>query len=213
MAVRCSAATPTEPGAITVHIAALGALPHGTMVRRAGARPGDLVVATGTIGDAALGLALRQGRGEGWKLDGAMRDHLVGRCLLPQPRVALAAALRGAASAAMDVSDGLAGDLAKLCRASGVGADIAVAAVPLSAAARAVLAAEPALVEAVLTGGDDFEIIATVSPDRIEGLRAQAASASVALTVIGTVAAGSREARFAPDGRALAFKRPSYSHF
>ena len=136
------------------------------MVRRAGARPGDLVVATGTIGDAALGLALRQGRGEGWKLDAAMRDHLVGRYLLPQPRIALAAALRGAASAAMDVSDGLAGDLAKLCRASGVAADIAVEAVPLSAAARAVLAAEPALMEAVLTGGDDFEIIAAVAPDR-----------------------------------------------
>jgi len=209
--------TDRSPGAITVYIAALGTVPHGTMVRRNGARPGDVVVATGTIGDAALGLVLRQGRGESWKLDAAMRQHLLARYLLPQPRTAIAEALRRHASAAMDVSDGLAGDLAKLARASGVAADVAVEKVPLSPAAHRALAAEPALIETILTGGDDFEVIATVAPDRLAALRAEANSATVAVTAIGTVtaaAAGAPAARFvAADGRALAFKRPSYSHF
>ncbi len=211
--------TDRSPGAVTVYIAALGTVPHGTMVRRKGARPGDLVVATGTIGDAALGLALRQRSRDDpaaaarWKLDDAARDHLLGRYLLPQPRNAVAEALRRHASAAMDVSDGLIGDLAKLCRVSGVGADVAVESVPLSPAARLALAAEPALIETVLTGGDDFEVIATVAPDRFEALRQEAASAGVTLTQIGTVTAGQGTRFRAPDGRVLVFRRASYSHF
>lgn len=205
--------TDRSPGAITVYIAALGTVPHGTMVRRKGARPGDLVIATGTIGDAALGLRLRQdpAAAERWGLDDAMRGHLYDRYLLPQPRNAAAEALRRHASAAMDVSDGLAGDLAKLCRVSAVAADIAVEQVPLSAAARRAVAAEPAVIETILTGGDDFEVVATVAADRLEVLRRDAAD--VPVTVIGTIAAG-RGARFrTADGRELAFKRAAYSHF
>ena len=208
--------TDRSPGGVTVHIAAFGSVPHGTMVRRAGARPGDRIVVTGTIGDAALGLVLRRDKtaAERWRLDDAMRQHLLDRYLVPQPRNAIAEALRRYASAAIDVSDGLAGDLAKLARASGVGIDAAVEAVPLSAAARRALAAEPAVIETILTGGEDFEIIAAVAPDKVEGLRAAAASASLEVTEIGVAAAQTREARFLTrDGRALAFKRPSYSHF
>jgi thiamine-monophosphate kinase len=207
--------TDRNPSAITVYIAALGTVPHGTMVRRKGARPGDLVVATGTIGDAALGLALRRDDGAAgrWKLDAAMRDHLLSRYLLPQPRTAIAEALLRYASAAMDVSDGLVGDLAKLCRVSGVAADIAIENVPLSPAARQAVAAEPALIETILTGGDDFEVIATVAPEKFEVFQREAAAAGVAVTRIGTVAAG-QGARFrTPDGRTLTFRRPSYSHF
>jgi thiamine-monophosphate kinase len=207
--------TDRSPGAITVYIAALGTVPHGGMVRRKGAQPGDLVVATGTIGDAALGLLLRQDAAAAgrWELDAAMRDHLLGRYLLPQPRTAIAEALRRHASAAIDVSDGLAGDVAKLCRVSGVAADIAVDEVPLSAAARQVAAAEPALIETILTGGDDFEVIATVAPDRFEALCREAAAAGVAMTRIGAVAAGQGANFRTRDGRALAFRRASYSHF
>jgi thiamine-monophosphate kinase len=207
--------TDRSPGAITVYIAALGAVPHGGMVRRKGARPGDVVVATGTVGDAALGLALRQDAAAAgrWRLDAAGRDHLNSRYLLPQPRTAIAEALRRHASAAMDVSDGLAGDLAKLCRASGVSADVATADVPLSPAAREAAAAEPALIETILTGGDDFEVIATVAPDRLETLRREAAAAGVTITRIGTVGAGQGAHFRDADGRALVFRRPSYSHF
>src|SRR5580704_7148056 len=118
--------TDRTPGPVTISIAAFGLLPCGTMVRRSGARPGDLVVVTGTIGDAALGLLVRRdpdtaGR---WRLDHRQRDHLIGRYLLPQPRNAVAEALRQHASAAMDVSDGLVGDLGKLCAVSGMAADI-----------------------------------------------------------------------------------------
>jgi thiamine-monophosphate kinase len=208
--------TDRSPGAITVTIAALGTVPHGTMVRRAGAREGDLVMATGTIGDAALGLVLRKDPAAAarWELDDAMRDHLLARYLLPQPRNAIAEALRRHASAALDVSDGLAGDLGKLCRVSGVGAAVAVRRVPLSAAARQVLASDPQAIETILTGGDDFEVVAAVPADHVGELRAEAAEAGVALTEIGVVVAGPREARFmAADGGALAFKRASYSHF
>ncbi len=208
--------TDKSPGAITVHIAALGTLPHGTMVQRKGARPGDIIVATGTIGDAALGLALRQGRGEkgARALDAAMRAHLLSRYLLPQPRTAIAEALRRHATAAMDVSDGLAGDLSKLCRVSGVAAEVAIADVPLSEAARAALAADPSLIETILTGGDDFEIIATLPPARVADFEIECKSAGVPVTRIGVVAAGPPAASFrTADGRVLNFAKPSYSHF
>jgi thiamine-monophosphate kinase len=204
------------PGAITVHVTALGTVPSGGMVRRAGAAPGQRILVTGTIGDAALGLMLRQDASAAarWGLDTAMRDHLLDRYLLPQPRNAIASTLRRHGAAAMDISDGLAGDLAKLCRASGVAADIAVEQVPLSAAARQALASEPSLIETILTGGDDYEIAIAADADAAEALRAEAASAGLIVTEIGTFAAGPPRARFRiADGRELAFAKPSYSHF
>ena len=97
-----------------------------------------------------------------------MRKHLASRYLLPQPRNALAEAVRTHAHAAMDVSDGLAGDLGKLCRASGVAAEIEIARVPLSDAARQALAAEPALIETILTGGDDYEVLCAMAPEKLD---------------------------------------------
>ena len=132
--------------------------------------------------------------------------------MLPQPRNALAEAVLHHAAAAMDISDGLAGDLAKLCRASAVAAEIDVARVPLSDAARAAIAAEPALLETVLTGGDDYEIVLTLAPENFAAFRAAAAAAGVAVTEIGRVQAG-EGARFMHQGKALTFTRPSYSHF
>src|SRR5262245_54984909 len=151
--------TDHTPGPISVSISAFGAVPHGRMVRRVGAAPGDRVVVTGTIGDAALGLMQRRDPGGAarWGLDTCQREHLERRYLVPQPRNALAEALRLHASAGMDVSDGLAGDLAKLCRASGIVAEVECARVPLSPAAGTALATEPALIETLLTGGDDYE--------------------------------------------------------
>src|SRR5262249_37314790 len=129
-------------------------------------------------------------------------------------RTGLAETLRGHASAALDISDGLAGDLAKLCRASGVTAQIEIGSVPLSDAARALVAAEPTLVERPLTGGDAYEILAAVPAGKVDGFRAGALAAGIAVTEIGRLAAGGAAPEFiGPDRRPLAFARPSYSHF
>jgi len=202
--------TDRTPGPVMVSISMFGSVPSGAMVRRAGARPGHRVFVTGTIGDAALGLVLRQGAT--WPLTAAQREHLLARYLLPQPRNALAEVLRAYASAAMDVSDGLAGDLTKLCRVSGVAAHIDVAAVPLSDAACAAVAADAAMRETALTGGDDFEVLCTVPPARADAFRAAARAAGVPVTDIGVVEAGAG-AHFMDGGRELAFQRLSFSHF
>jgi thiamine-monophosphate kinase len=206
--------TDRTPGPMAVSISAFGGVPHGKMVRRSTAKAGDSIVVTGTIGDAALGVLLRRDHdlAQRWRLSEAMNAELQQRYLLPQPRNLLAEAILRHATAAMDVSDGLAGDLGKLCRASSVAAEIDVARVPLSDAARAALAGDQALVETVLTGGDDYEIVLTLAPSQLGAFRTAAHAASVAVTEIGRVTAG-EGARFVHDGKTLAFARPSFSHF
>jgi len=206
--------TDRTPGPLQVSITAFGTLPTGSMVRRGGARPGDVLFVTGTVGDAALGLRLRKDPRAGASLTPTQRDHLFTRYLLPAPRNALAETLRAHASAALDVSDGLAGDLAKLCRASGVTTKVETALVPLSDAARAFVEADPALLEHALTGGDDYEILAAVPAAKAEGFRAAARATGVAVSEIGRVAAGDASPQFiGPDRRPIAFGQPSYSHF
>ena len=185
------------------------------MVRRAGAKPGDRVFVSGSIGDAALGVVLRKNTNLGatWNLSDAQRDHLLARYLVPQPRNALAEAVRTHASAAMDVSDGLVGDFTKLCRASKVAAEIAAARVPLSDAAQAAVAADPAMLETALTGGDDYEIVCTVPAAKADSFRAAAQAANVAVTEIGEIKAGEGVRFVDSAGQALAFKRASFSHF
>lgn len=206
--------TDHTPGPLSVSITAFGAVPHGAMVRRATAKPGDSIVVTGTIGDAALGVLLRRDPAlcARWRLSDSAAAALKDRYLLPQPRTALAGAVLHDAAAAMDVSDGLAGDLAKLCRTSGVAAEVDITRVPLSEAAQAAVAAQPDLLETVLTGGDDYEILLTLSPDKLAAFRDAAAATGIAATEIGRIAKG-QGARFLRDGKALSFARPSYSHF
>ena len=198
----------STPGPTTIYISAFGAVPTGTMVRRSGARAGDHVFVSGTIGDAALGLLVRKGE---------LKDtsgHLVGRYRLPQPRNALAETVRAHASAAMDVSDGLVADLAKLCRASNVSAEIEAARVPLSDAAMQALAADHGLIEPILTGGEDYEILCTVAPDRVSQFRAAASKVGVPVAGIGRIAAGDAPPRFLDgQGQPMRFTRPGYSHF
>ena len=207
--------TDRTPGPISISIAAFGLLPHGTIVRRRGAKPGDKVVVTGSIGDAALGLVLRRApeASRRWHLERRQHDHLIDRYLLPQPRNAIAEAIRRHASAAMDVSDGLVGDLGKLCAASGVTADISVGRVPLSDAARKVLASEPPLTETALTGGDDYEVVASVRPEALGALQAEATAAGVALTEIGEITSDAAVRFLNGEGKPVAFKRRSFSHF
>ena len=118
------------------------------------------------------------------------------------------------AGAAMDVSDGLAGDLAKLCAASGVSAAIDAPSIPLSAAAAALLSRGAVGIETLLAGGDDYEILCTIPENRFEAFAGAAARAGVAVTSIGTVVADSSAPRFLDgEGRDIALKRLSYSHF
>jgi thiamine-monophosphate kinase len=206
--------TDHTPGPLSVTVAAFGTVPHGKMVRRSTAKVGDLVLVTGKIGDAALGLLKRKDSllEKRWALTDDQSIDLKTRYLLPEPRTALAEAVLHHASAAMDVSDGLVGDLAKLCRASGVSAEVDVARVPLSDAAQTALAADPTLIETILTGGDDYEILLTLPPQRLEAFRTAAQLADVNVTEIGRIAAG-EGALFIRDGKPLTFARPSYSHF
>jgi thiamine-monophosphate kinase len=207
--------TDRTPGPITISIAAFGHVPRGKMVRRAGAKPGDLIVVTGTIGDAALGLMLRREPGNPTfeRLDSAARSQLADRYLLPQPRNAIALAIREHASASIDVSDGLAGDLTKLAAVSGVVASLNAKLVPLSDGARAVLQAEPKLIEQILSGGDDYEIAATVPENRLGALQAAASAAGIGLTTIGRIEQGEGITITGLDGKPLTLRRGSYSHF
>jgi thiamine-monophosphate kinase len=208
--------TVSTPGPLMISITAFGRVPASKMVHRSGARPGDRVVVTGTIGDAALGLdILKDGAVAGvLAKDDAAKAMLVGRYRVPQPRSALAAAVRDHARAAMDVSDGLAGDLTKLCRASGVSAVIDAPGIPLSAPAAALLAHGTVGIEAIVSGGDDYEILCTIPEDRFEDFAKAAATAGVAVTSTGTIIAGAAAPTFLDgEGREIVLKRLSYSHF
>jgi thiamine-monophosphate kinase len=208
--------TVSTPGPLTISITAFGRVPEGKMIHRSGARPGDHVVVTGTIGDAALGLdILRKGRvAMALANDTASRDMLVGRYRMPEPRNALASAIRAHAHAAMDVSDGLAGDLAKLCAASTVSATIELAAIPLSKGASTALTAGAASLSEIVSGGDDYEILCTVAPDALKPFVEAARTSGVAVNRIGTVVAGKAAPKFLDaKGAELALTRTSYSHF
>src|SRR6202040_2338678 len=162
--------TVSTPGPLMISITAFGRVAEGKMVHRSGAKPGDRVVVTGTIGDAALGLDLLKGGAAATALadDAAARAMLVEHYRVPQPRNALANAVRDHASAAMDVSDGLAGDLAKLCAASGVSAVIDAQSIPLSVPAATLLARGAIGIAAIVSGGDDYEILCAIPESSLE---------------------------------------------
>lgn len=227
-------------GPLTISVTALGRVPTGGMVRRTTARPGDLVCVTGTIGDAALGLdASKQARASRRLRDAlacrAPQDDaaepapesptwasalspeevafLVERYRRPQPRLAFAPALRDLASAAMDVSDGLAGDLAKLLRVSGVAGGLDLDRIPFSPAARAALAAEPGLRDRLVTGGDDYEILFTLPPELWPEAERRAAALGLPVTAIGAVAAGPGGLAVTARGAPHTLANPSFQHF
>lgn len=208
--------TDRTPGPLTVSITAFGAVPAGRMVRRGGAKPGDYVYVTGSIGDAALGLALRRDPSLGPRagLDDDAVRYLAGRFSRPRPPVAIAPGLLAIASAAMDVSDGLVKDFDRLCRASGVAGRLEAGLVPLSVPAQAALAAGCATLEGLLTGGEDYEVLATVAPDAAAGFEMRASSAGVCVTRIGVVTAGSAGATaIGATGEALSFTKTGWDHF
>lgn len=207
--------TVRSPAGIVVTVTVCGRVPAGRMVRRSGAREGDAVYVSGTIGDGALGLLASAGNEPSLAhLEDEACAELADRFLLPRPRTGLAGVLREHASAAMDISDGLAGDLQLLTAASGVSAAVDIARVPLSVPAHAVVERDPALIEVVLTGGDDYEILCTVEAARERAFAAAAARTGIQMTRIGSVIAGTAPPVFRDEaGRAVTFKRASYRHF
>jgi thiamine-monophosphate kinase len=183
------------------------------MVLRTTAKAGDLLCVTGTIGDAALGLKLRSSPAWAEALLPDEKAHLADRYLHPRPRYRLAAALREHASAAMDVSDGLAGDLAKMMRASGVSAMVETDQVPLSAAAAKAVRTSPDLLDLALTGGDDYEILCSVPEKNLDSFRKEADRVGVALSVIGRVVPGDDRPVFRMNGLERRYDVGSYQHF
>ena len=208
--------TVSTPGPVMISIAAWGRVPKGRMVHRFGAKPGDRVMVTGTIGDAVLGLDILKAGPAAAVLAGdpAARDGLIHRYRVPQPRNALAEVVRDFATASMDVSDVLAGDLTKLCAASQVSADVELSRVPTSGVARQLLACGAATMEKLISGGDDYEILCTVPESRCNAFAMEASRAGVPVTAIGTIAGGAGRPRFLdPQGRPISLKRLSFSHF
>ncbi|MGF1640325.1 MAG: thiamine-phosphate kinase [Rhodospirillales bacterium] len=175
--------TVATPGPLCLTITALGTVVPGTELRRSGARAGDAIYVSGTIGDATLGLRALAGTLP--PLSEALRATLITRYRVPEPRLALGQRLVGVAHAAADVSDGLVADLGHICDASGLSATLWVTRTPLSAAAAEAVRAEPELLRSVLTGGDDYELVFTASADAAPSIAAIAGELGVRLTEIG----------------------------
>ncbi|MFN3077358.1 MAG: thiamine-phosphate kinase [Alphaproteobacteria bacterium] len=203
--------TVATEGPAVLGLTAFGLTAEGRILRRSGAGVGDLVCVTGTVGDGALGLLAARGEFSGF--EPAHVQALAGRYRLPEPRVTLGPHLPGLASAGMDISDGLCQDLGHICRASGVGAEVHSDSLPLSAAARAVCLERPELMETVLCGGDDYELLFALPPDRIDRLMTLAAAAGVSATVIGRIIEGEGVRVVGLDGRPLVLGRSGYRHF
>lgn len=187
------------PGLSMLSVTAFGTVPQGAMLRRAGARPGDDLYVSGMLGDAALGLRVILGQIPGLAREAA--EALALRHRVPQPRMALGRALLGLAHAAMDVSDGLPGDLPHLCEASGVAAEVELALLPQSEAARAAIALDPALQAIAWGGGEDYELLFTAPISVRDVIEAAAAEAGTPVVRIGRIVAGQGVRLLDPAGQ------------
>jgi thiamine-monophosphate kinase len=201
----------STPGPASLTLTAIGEVAVGKEVRRGGAREGDRVWVSGTIGDAFLGLKVL--RGEYPELSPDDRAALIARFRLPEPRCGLGARLAGLAHALIDVSDGLLADLGHICEASGVGAEIALPQVPLSKAAERVTAGDEAMRAKLATGGDDYELLLTAPPQAGEGMAALAAELSVPITDIGAIVAGDTVRLLDGGGQEIAVEATGWRHF
>ena len=206
--------TTGTPGPMTLSLTAFGKVAAGEVVLdRGSVEAGDDFYVTGTIGDAWLGLLAL--RGELGGLDAASREILVGRYRLPEPRMAAGRALltEGIARSALDVSDGLAADLGHLLDASGVGAEIELAAVPVSAAARAALAVLTLPPQALLSGGDDYELLFAAPPARRDAVAALSRRLGLPIARIGRARAERGLVVRGVDGAEVALEKPGWTHF
>ena len=197
----------TTRGSLTISVTAHGFVEAGRALRRDGARPGDRIYVSGTLGDAALALRMRRGEYN------SSRDEsdLLQRLERPSPRITLGRGLVGTASAAIDISDGLLADLGHICERSGVGAELLLDEIPLSSAVQRFLDRGGSW-EAVLAGGDDYELCFTVPPERAEALTALEGG-ECGLTCIGTITEGKGVHCLSAEGGEIEIGQGGYEHF
>ena len=203
--------TVATKGPAVLSLTAFGTVAGDACLTRAGAGEGDDIYVSGTVGDATLGLrAVRGGLA-----DLTPEDHaaLAERFRLPEPRLALGAALLGVATCAIDVSDGLVADLGHLCEESGVAARINADAVPLSAAAKRAIDRGEAAIADLVTGGDDYELLFCAPPSKSDAIEAIGRRLDLAVTRIGAIEHGQGVTVVDTDGRPLALGRAGYQHF
>lgn len=203
--------TVSTPGPLSFSLTALGEVPGGEMIRRTGAKEGDWVFVTGTIGDAALGLDVLQG-----KLTPELASDstaLIDRFRLPRPRLEVGQSLRGLVTSGMDVSDGLVGDATHLAELSGLCLELGAEEIPLSEPARTCLKGGLVGLERLITGGDDYELLFTAAPEMTAGIAEISDACRVPITRIGQVVTGSGVRLLDQDGKIVPIKTKSYQHF
>jgi thiamine-monophosphate kinase len=198
-------------GPAVLSLTAIGEVAAGAEVRRCGAEPGDLVWVSGTIGDAFLGLKVL--RGNYPKLKPEHRDHLIRRFRLPDPRTELGPLLSGLAHAMIDVSDGLLADLGHICETSHVGARVELGRLPLSAAGRAVVDADPASHSRLASGGDDYELLFAAPASSSNEIVALSARLGLAVTMIGEIERGTGVRLVDGAGGTIRVENSGYRHF
>lgn len=206
----------TTSGPLAFGVTILGLAPAAAALRRSGAKPGDMVCISGALGAGAAGLHCLDPRhpqaAQLGAAPGAARDQLIERYLRPEPRVALGLALRGVASACIDLSDGLLADLGHLCRASGVGAELRLDAIPRARGLVTVMGAERA-VDYVLGGGDDYELCFTLPAGDADAALAELRDAGHAVSRIGRIVAGTDVSVHADAGRVVTPRWRGWEHF
>jgi thiamine-monophosphate kinase len=205
--------TTSTPGPLALTATLVGSVPIGRALRRNGARPGDRILVTGTIGDGYFGLGAL--RGEYSQLSAEHRRFLTERYQLPQPRVVFGQALTagGLGQAGMDISDGLAADLGHMCAASGCGAQVMLPQVPVSPALAELVADDPSLLLTAVTGGDDYELLLAVAPGQAPEALAAAAAANTVITEIGVFTATKDLIFTDSDGHPVALPKAGFTHF
>jgi thiamine-monophosphate kinase len=208
--------TSASPGPLTITITALGLVAHQHAVMRLGARPGDKLYLSGTIGDAYLGLRLLRepAHAETWGLSKKDEAFLIDRYRSPGPNNELAILVRNFAQAAIDVSDGLVGDVEKLCGVSHVGAKVDTMRVPFSPAAKKALEREPGLLPVLITAGDDYGIVAAVSEKSAADFESEAKAKGAPFALIGEVLPADQGLIVIDDqGQPITLKHKGFSHF
>ena len=203
--------TTSTPGPLMLSITALGAVPRGCMTRRTGAKPGDAVFVSGTIGDAGGGLALLKGQGE--TLSPNARDALIARYRLPEPRLTLGRSLVGVASAALDVSDGLIADSGHIAKQSRVRIVVEAPRIPLSSALAELWGRDARAVTHAATSGDDYEIAFTAPKSARAAIAKAAKNGGVTVHEIGWVEEGSGVVLLDEKGVSISVARPGFTHF